>query len=262
MLMTHQLMPHLKKLKLSGILATLEARHEQAVADDVTYVDFLARLLEDEVERREQKKLQLRLRRATVDAQKTLEAFDFRFNPSVPKRLVHELATCQFVETRRNVLVVGPAGVGKSHLAQALGHEACRRGHNVGFWVTSKLLTHLHAGRADGTHAKRLAAICRVDLLIIDDFGLKPLAHSAVEDLYDVIAERYERGSIVVTSNRDFNEWPALFGDPLIASAALDRLAHDAHRIVIDGSSYRTGRTRKADRGKDAAADSRDAATP
>lgn len=242
--MTHNLIPHLKRLKLSGILTSLEVRNKQAIDQELSYIDFLAGLLQDEVERREQKKLELRLRRSSVDIQKTLETFDFRFNTSVKKQKVLDLSTCDYIERHRNVLIVGPSGVGKSHLAQALGHEACRRGFHVGCWDSRKLLSHLHGGRADNSLERRLAALARNDLLILDDFGLKPLPPQHAELLYDVIADRYERCSIVITSNRAFEEWPAVFGDPLLASAALDRLAHDAHQIVIDGRSYRTGRAK------------------
>jgi DNA replication protein DnaC len=246
MLMEHQLTPYLKRLKLSGILESLEVRHQQAIDEEWSYIDFLARLFEDEVERREQKKLSMRLRRAAVDTQKTIEAFDFRFNPTIKRSVLRDLATCEFVEAKRNVLIVGPAGVGKSHIAQALGHEACRRGHSVLFQPTHKLMAHIHAGRADGTFERRLANAVRVDVLILDDFGLKALNVHQVDILFDIIAERYERAPIIVTSNRDFAEWPALFGDPLLASAALDRLAHDARQLVIEGNSYRTSRRRRS----------------
>ena len=136
--------------------------------------------------------------------------------------------------------MVGPSGTGKSHLAQALGHEACRRGYDVLFTPAAKMLAHLNGGRADGTYDRRLAGYLRPDLLVLDDFGLRPLRGREGEDFYDVIGERYERGAILVTSNRDYSEWPEAFGDnPLLASAALDRLAHRAHLITITGDSYR-----------------------
>jgi DNA replication protein DnaC len=239
MQISHQLVPKLKNLRLSGILETLEIRNRQAIEERLSYVEFLQRLLEDEVERRAQKQLTLRLRRATFDLEKTLEGFDFSFNPSVNRQQVFDLATCLFIERKENVLVQGPAGVGKSHLAQALGHEACRRGFDVLFTNVTRMVAHLHGGRADGTYDRRLAAHVRPDLLILDDFGLKPLQAHAPEDLYDVINERYEKGSLIVTSNRAFSEWPDLFQSPLLASAALDRLAHNAHQIVITGDSFR-----------------------
>jgi DNA replication protein DnaC len=235
-----QLIPKLKALRLSGILQTLEVRNRQAIEDKHSYVEFLERLLEDEVERRAQKQLLMRLRRASFTAEKTLEGFDWSFNPSVSRRQITDLATGQWIDRKEGLLIVGPSGVGKSHLAQALGQEACRRGYNVVFTTVIKMLAQINGGRVDGTHPKRLANYLRPDLLILDDFGLKPLRGYEPEDLYEVINERYERGSILATSNRDYNEWPDAFGDnPLLASAALDRLAHRAHLITIKGASYR-----------------------
>ena len=144
------------------------------------------------------------------------------------------------------MLIQGPAGVGKSHLAQALGHEACRRGFDVAFASAARMLAHLHGGRADGTYERRLLTYTRPDVLILDDFGLKPLPPAGPEDFYDVINERYERGALIITSNRAFSEWPDLFQSPLLASAALDRLAHHAHQIVITGDSFRANGRRRA----------------
>lgn len=233
------LIPKLKALRLSGILDTLEVRTQQALAEQWTYGDFLERLLEDEVERRGQKQLALRVRRAALNTGKTLETFDFTFNPGVNRQLIYDLATGNFIRDRRNVLLCGPTGVGKSHLAQGLSHEACRRGFDVVFTDAHKMLRHLQAGRADGTYDKRLAAYTRVDLLVIDDFGLKPMQPPAAQDLYDVINERYERGAILLTSNRAPAEWATWFADPLLASAGLDRLSHRAHVLIITGASYR-----------------------
>lgn len=241
----HQLPPYLKQLRLSGVLETLTVRNQQAIDGQWTYVEFLARLLEDEVERRAQKQLLLRLRRASVNSTKTLEGFDFNFNPHLNRQRVLQLATCDYVRQRRNLLICGPTGVGKSHLAQALVHEACRQGFSALFVNTHKMLAHLHGGRADGSWERRLQLYLRPDLLVLDDFGLKPLQPPAPEDLYDVINERYEKGSILLTSNRSPGEWPDLFGNPLLASAGLDRLAHAAEVLVIQGTSYRAqGRQR------------------
>jgi DNA replication protein DnaC len=241
--LTHQLSPQLKQLRLSGILATLEARNHQAIEGKWSYIEFLSRLLEDEVERRAQKQLALRLRRATLNTTKTLEGFDFGFNPSINRQQILHLASGDYIRQKRNVLICGPSGVGKSHLAQALAHAACRQGVDVLFSNTHKMLVHLNAGRADGSFERRLASYVRVELLILDDFGLKPLISPGPEDLYDVIAERYERGSILLTSNRAPQEWPELFGNPLLASAGLDRLAHHAETVVIEGRSYRAAST-------------------
>ena len=240
----HQLVPPLRHLRLSGILDTLDVRNQQAIAEQWSYIEFLARLLEDEVERRAQKQLTLRIRRATLNTSKTLEDFDFKFNPTLNRQAVLQLATCDYIRQKRNALICGPAGVGKTHLAQALAHEACRQGFDVLFTDTHKMLRHINAGRADGSLERRLQTYLRPDLLALDDFGLKPLQPPAPEDLYDVIHERYERGSILLTSNRAPAEWPDLFGDPLLASAGLDRLAHLAQVLVITGPSFRAQASR------------------
>src|SRR5574341_259047 len=205
--LTHQLTPMLRTLRLSGILETLEVRNRQAIESRTSFAEFLTLLLPDEVERRGQSALRLRLRRAALDPTKTLEAFDFGFNPKLNKAQIFDLATCQFVARHENVLIYGPTGTGKSHLCQALGHEACRRGYEVLFVSTAKLLAQLAGGRADGTLGHRLTKALRPDVLLLDDFGLKALRAPGPEDLYDIIHERYERGSILLTSNRDRAEW-------------------------------------------------------
>jgi DNA replication protein DnaC len=234
-----QLTAPLKRLRLSGVLDTLEVRTQQAIAEQWSYPEFLSRLVQDEVERRGQKQLDLRLRRGGINTTKTLEAFDFGFNPSINRQQIFDLATCAFLHQRRNVLLCGQTGVGKSHLAQALAHEAARRGFDIAFTTAHQMLLHLYGGRADGTYDQRLARYTKPDLLVVDDFGLKPLPPSGPGDLYDVIDARYERRSLVLTSNRAPNEWPELFGNPLLANAALDRLAHRAIVVTITGRSYR-----------------------
>jgi DNA replication protein DnaC len=240
--LTHQLTPKLKQLRLSGMLATLAARERQAIDGQWSYVEFLERLLEDEVERRGQKQLALRVRRAALTSTKTLESFDWSFNPTINRQQVLQWASGDYIRRKHNLLICGPSGVGKSHLAQALAHEACRQGFDVLFVNTHKLLRHLHGGRADGSWERRLLSYVRPQLLVLDDFGLKPLTEQMPSDLYDVIHERYEVGSILVTSNRAPSEWPELFGNPLLASAGLDRLAHHAESLVITGRSYRASR--------------------
>jgi DNA replication protein DnaC len=241
----YQLSEQLRHLRLSGVLETMEARNRQAIDGQWSYVEFLSRLLEDEVERRSQKQLNLRLRRGALNTTKTLEDFDFHFNPNLNRQQILNLAACEFVRQKRNLLICGQTGVGKSHLAQAVGQEAARQGLDVLFVNTQKMLQHLNGGRADGSWERRLAGYLRPDLLILDDFGLKPLKAPGPEDLYDVINERYEHGSILITSNRAPNEWPDLFLDPLLASAGLDRLLDRAEVVVIRGPSFRSqGRNR------------------
>lgn len=236
---TDDLVPVLKKLRMSGVLHSLELRVREAADDNLAHVEFLYRLLSDEVERRDGKQLQLRLGRAGFEQQKALEDFDFHFNPKVPKARIVDLATCNFVQRCENVLLMGPAGVGKSHIAQALGHRACRAGHRVLYTQAGDMLAQLRAARADGSHDRRLARFTGPDLLIVDDLGLRPLRDQEPLDLYEVIRQRYEKGSIIVTSNRSLPEWGSLFHDALLASAAIDRLLHHAHVVEMDGHSYR-----------------------
>jgi len=236
-----ELAPQLKQLRLSGILDSLDARNRQAIDAKLAYTEFLALLIGDEVARREQKKFSLRLRRAQFRTTKTLEQFDFERLPQLNRSLVHELATGRYLAERAPVLIVGPCGTGKSHLAQALGHCAVRQGVDVVFTTCANLTQSLNAARATGAYERKLAALARVPLLIIDDFGLKPLRPPADEDLHDLIAERYEQAATIVTSNLDFPEWDQAFpANRLLASATLDRLRHNAYCMMAPTSSKRS----------------------
>ena len=235
-----ELTPLLKQLRLSGILDSLEARNREAIDRQLAHTDFLALLIQDEVARRDQKKLQQRLRRANFRGQKTIEGFDFNQLPSLNRALVHDLATCRFVTEKVFVLIAGPCGTGKSHLAQALGHAAARQGYDVLFMTQSQLLQSLRSAQAVGNYARKLQALARVDVLIIDDFGLKPLRTPEDEDFHDLIAERYERTATILTSNLDFTEWGEAFAtNRMLGAATLDRIGHGAYRIILDGVSYR-----------------------
>jgi DNA replication protein DnaC len=239
---TDDLVPVLKRLKLGPVLHTLDLRLEQAAKENLDPLEFLFRVLHDEVERRDSKNLQDRLERAGFEHDKTLEGFNWQFNPQIQKSRIVDLATCLFVERKENILFIGPAGVGKSHLAQALGHRAVRRGYDVLFLTAARLFAHLREGRGDGTYEKRLAKLVSIDVLILDDFLLTPLKADEPGDLYELIRLRYELAPLIVTSNRDDKEWTSVFGDPLLATAAVDRLLHHAHVIEIDGPSFRNQR--------------------
>ena len=234
-----ELAPQLKQLRLSGILDSLEQRNRQAVEKKMSYVDFLALLITDEVARRDQKKYATRVRRAGFRSDKTIESFDFDHNPTINRELVTDLASCRFVTEKVGVLIAGPCGTGKSHVAQALGHCAVQEGYDVAFITHSKLLGHLNEARATGSFERRFATYARVDLLIIDDFGLKPMQPPHDEDFHDLIAERYETKPTIVTSNLDFAEWQDAFPNRLLGAATLDRIRHDAYRVILEGDSYR-----------------------
>jgi DNA replication protein DnaC len=224
---------------------TLDVRATQATERQLSPTEFLALLLDDELERRGQKRLARRLAQSGCDSQKTLADFDFSAAPGVNRTLIQDLAACTFVSRHENVLLCGPTGVGKSHLANALGIEALKREYRVLSRSTHRLLKNLHAARASGTHSRLLTKMLNVDLLILDDFGLHPLTPQAAQDLYEIISERYERGSMIITSNRAFEEWAEVFNNDLLASAALDRLTHHTHTLIIHGESYRQRSRRK-----------------
>lgn len=237
--LSHPLLPKLRRLRLSGMLSTLEVRAAQAAGQNLSPVEFLALLIDDELERRNQSQLRLRLAEAGWEDGKSLARFDFGAVPGLNRSLVFDLATCGFVERHHNVLICGPTGVGKSHLASALGYEAVKRGYRVVMKSVHQLMADLHASRADGGYHRKLMKLVSVDLLVLDDFGLRSLSAQAVDDLYEIISQRYERRSTVITSNRAMEEWPEVFADALLASAALDRLTHHAHILIIRGRSYR-----------------------
>lgn len=229
----------LLKLRLNGMLDNLEQKISLAMEEKWDYTNFLIALCTDEIDLREYKLLSKRINKSNLEPEKTLELFNFDFNPGIHKQTIKELANCLFIEKKEVIFFVGPSGVGKSHLAQAIGHEACRKGYDVLYLNTYHALKYINTGRGDGTFDKKLKQLIKVPLLILDDFGLRELSDNNQADLYEIISERYEKASTIITSNRDFNEWPLVFNNPLMGSAAMDRLVHRAIKIVIDGKSYR-----------------------
>jgi DNA replication protein DnaC len=235
-----QLAPTLRQLRLSGVLDSLEIRSKQALAEQLTHMDFLAMLLQDEVARREQKKLALRIRRGSIRPDKTLETFDFAFNPGINRGQIQELATCRFIEEHAPVVIVGPCGTGKSHIAQSLANQAARTGYDVLFMNQTRLFGILQEARVTNTYERKLAMLAKVDLLIIDDFGIKPLRTPQDEDLHELIAERYERRATMLTSNLDLPEWSQAFPNKLLGAATIDRIRHNAYVLVLEGNTFRS----------------------
>jgi DNA replication protein DnaC len=235
----HQLENKMRSLRLNGMLDSLELRLSQAQKDSLGFIQFLELLLEDEVQHRGNRRLASRIAKAHFEEEKSLEDFDFSFNPKVPAQYIHDLATCQFIERKESIIFCGPVGVGKTHLAEALGHQACRRGYSVLFTKANRLLSDLGGGRADDTWEKRLHRYLKPDLLIIDDFALKEFTNTQAEDLYELIDRRYRSSPIIVTANRSPKDWYPLFPNPVIAEGILDRLISCSHIITLTGKSYR-----------------------
>lgn len=239
MLIQPELQTTLRRLRLSGILATLPDRLTFARNDKIDYADFLQLILSDEIERREHKRVELRLNDAGFDEECTFERFDWSAQIRVDKARLMELSGLLFLQRHENVTFSGPVGVGKTYLAQALGHAACRAGHRVLFVRADALVKALASSRADNSYDRQLRHFISPDLLVIDDFGLRKLSGQACSDFYDLILERHTRSSTIITSNRAIDEWMNVFDEPLLGQSALDRFCHRAHQFVIDGQSYR-----------------------
>lgn len=238
---THQLEASLGTLRLSGMLDTLEARLGQAQAGELGYLEFLQVLCEDEIARREAAALERRVRAARFESAATIEDFDFSYNPKIPAAHIRDLATLRFVDAGESVVLHGPVGVGKTMIAQALGHAACRRGHHVAFTKTSRLLADLAGGHADRSWESRLRRWARPGLLILDDFAMRAFSATQADDLYELVSERAGM-SVVITANRAAEDWYSLFPNPVVAESILDRVVNGAHHIAMPGRSYRPNR--------------------
>ncbi len=229
----------LKQLRLSHVIDNLPQRNRESIESKLAYPEFLALLLQDELLGRENKKLHSRIKRSGIRGDKTIENFNFDFNPKINRAQIQELSSCRFIIENSPVLIVGPCGTGKSHIAQALAHCAIRKGIDVLWLPQNQLFNELQAARAFGRYEKKFAEFTKIPLLIIDDFGLRPMRSPQDEDFHDLISARYERTSTIVTSNLDFSEWGSAFPNQLLAAATLDRLRHNAHRLILEGASYR-----------------------
>lgn len=229
----------LKNLKLSGIIKTLDSRNEEALKENLSYMEFFEMLINDEVINRQNNGNKNRIKKAKFSQHKTLEEYNFNYQPTVNKRFIYNLAACEFVRKNENIAFIGPPGTGKTHLAIALGIKAISQGYKVLFTTVNEMLEDLYISRADNSFAQRLKYYVNCDLLILDELGLKKLNQNSIDDFYEIISRRYEKGSIIVTTNKVFEEWARIFYDPVLATAILDRFVHHCHFVVIKGESYR-----------------------
>lgn len=228
----------LRALKLSGMLETLDARLAQAHGGELGHLEFLQTLCQDEITRRDTVAFQRRLHRAKFEQTVTLEEFDFTASPKLPAAQIRDLAALRWLHTGESVILFGPVGVGKTHVAQALGHLAIRQGAGVRFAKTSRILADLAGGHADRTWDRRLRELVRPDVLILDDFAMRQLTASQADDLYELVSERQGR-SLILTSNRAPSDWYPLFPNPVVAESLLDRLINTSHQVIMNGPSYR-----------------------
>jgi len=231
----------LGQLRLGGMATVLETRLRQAQAEAMAPIDLISCLVSDELTRRGDRLLERRRKQAAFrDTHRTLDNFDFTFNPKMNRSLVFDLATCSFIGRREDALLLGPGGTGKSHLAQAIGQAAIQQGYRVLYRETHILLDELADAVADGSRREFMESLATVPLLIIDDFGMRKLPLTAAEDLLEIVMRRYERASTLLTSNRPVDDWGKLLGDVAAVAAMLDRILHHGHVLKCGPRSWRT----------------------
>jgi DNA replication protein DnaC len=230
---------NLKRLKLKHIRGSLEAINELALNEEPSYLDFLSYLVKEEVGGREKSQRIRRLKAARFPTWRTLEEFDFSFQSSVSQQTIRDLNTLEFVKAKENLILLGPSGVGKSHLAIALGIEAVNAGYHVLFTTMDDLANKMYSCLADGSLPRYMRSLLRNSLIIVDEVGYLTLDKTASDHLFQLVSRTYENVSMIITSNLDFSDWGTLFASPSTAAAVLDRMLHHAHVIALRGESYR-----------------------
>lgn len=241
--MTNKLYAHLESqlrtLKLKGLIPCYREISEKAAESNLSYEEFLSLLLDEELRRKNEGSIKTKINKARFPFLKTLEEFDFSFQPALGQKEVLKLSSLEFIDKKENVLFLGPPGVGKTHLSVALGIKACMAKYRVVFIPAQKLLEELTVSLKDGSLTEKLLSYSRLNLLIIDELGYMPVTKEQANLFFQLISIRYERGSIILTSNYAFEDWGMIFQDPIVAAAIIDRLVHHAKIFFINGASYR-----------------------
>jgi len=235
----------LREFKLSGIFNSIEERIDYAKHNDLSHFDFFSLLLEDETNSRRDNGYKNRLQKAKFPNYKTDKYFDFSFQPSINKKCINDCLTCNFVKEKRNVVFMGNPGTGKTHLATAIGVNALKKGYKVLFTQVSEMLHTLNASKADNSYFQKVKYYLSFDLLILDELGFRKLPHYSADDFFEIISKRYENSSVIITTNKSFEQWGDIFADAILASAILDRIVHYSDVIKINGPSYRAKALKK-----------------
>ncbi len=230
----------LREFKLAGIYNSIEERLKYATDSKLSYAEFLELLLEDEINNRRDNSYRKRYAKAKLLNHKTIEDFDFSYQPSIDKKIISDILTCNFIKEKKNVVFIGNPGTGKTHLSTAIAIKALSKGHKVMFTPVSEMLQNLNASKADNSYYQKVNFYLAPDLLVLDELGFKKLPNYSADDFFEIISKRYEKGSLIITTNKTFDQWGEIFSDNILASAILDRIVHYSTIFKINGQSYRT----------------------